>query len=105
MRELAGRMSRHRREIGSRPVSQQPRAAPAMFCSATQSPNTFRVVTWRSIEPKFDTVHARLLVMFLAFVQPLVRGWSRYFTWLHFKRTPGSVIRAHEHLPESVERL
>ena len=53
-----------------------------------------------SIEPKFDTVHARLLVMFLAFVQPLVRGWSRYFTWLHFKRTPGSVIRAHEHLPE-----
>jgi len=53
-----------------------------------------------SIEPKFDTVHARLLVMFLAFVQPLVRGWSRYFTWLHFKRTPGSVIRAHEHLPD-----
>ena len=53
-----------------------------------------------SIEPKFDTVHARLLVMLLAFAQPLVRGWSRYFTWLHFKRTPGSVIRAHEHLPE-----
>jgi O-antigen biosynthesis protein len=52
-----------------------------------------------SIEPKFDTVHARLLVMFLALVQPLVRGWSRYFTWLHFKRTPGSVIRTHEHLP------
>ncbi len=52
-----------------------------------------------SIEPKFDTVHARLLVMILAFVQPLVRGWSRYFTWLHFKRTPRSVIRAHEYLP------
>jgi GT2 family glycosyltransferase len=50
-----------------------------------------------SIEPKFDTVHARLLVMFLAFVQPLVRGWSRYFTWLHFKRTPRNVIRAHEY--------
>ncbi|HEY2143700.1 MAG TPA: glycosyltransferase, partial [Candidatus Udaeobacter sp.] len=50
-----------------------------------------------SIEPKFDTVHARLLVMLLAFVQPLVRGWSRYFTWLHFKRTPRSVIRAHEY--------
>jgi hypothetical protein len=29
-----------------------------------------------------------------------VRGFSRYFTWLHFKRTPTSVIRAHEHLPE-----
>src|SRR5947207_3390948 len=53
-----------------------------------------------SIEPKFDTVHARLLVMLLALAQPLVRGFSRYFTWLHFKRTPGSVIRAHEHLPE-----
>jgi len=52
-----------------------------------------------SIEPKFDTAGARLLVMFLAFVQPLVRGFSRYFTWLHFKRTPRSVIRTHEHLP------
>jgi hypothetical protein len=51
------------------------------------------------VEPKFDTVHARLLVMLLAFSQPLVRGWSRYFTWLHFKRTPRSVIRSHEHLP------
>src|SRR5262245_27196245 len=53
-----------------------------------------------SIEPKFDTAGARLLVMLLAFVQPLVRGFSRYFTWLHFKRTPASVIRSHEHLPE-----
>jgi len=51
------------------------------------------------IEPKFDTVPARLLVMCLAFLQPLVRGFSRYFTWLHFKRTPRSVIRAHEQLP------
>jgi GT2 family glycosyltransferase len=55
------------------------------------------------IEPKFDTVHARLLVMVLAFVQPLVRGFSRYFTWLHFKRTPRSVITTHEHLPEGAE--
>jgi glycosyltransferase involved in cell wall biosynthesis len=52
------------------------------------------------IEPKFDTIHARLLVMTLAFIQPLVRGWSRYFTWLHFKRTPRNVIATHEHLPE-----
>src|SRR5579864_1178621 len=51
------------------------------------------------IEPKFDTVPARLLVMCLAFVQPLVRGFSRYFTWLHFKRTPRSVISTHEQLP------
>jgi GT2 family glycosyltransferase len=55
------------------------------------------------IEPKFDTVAARLLVMFLAFAQPLVRGWSRYFTWLHFKRTPRGVISTHEHLPAGVE--
>ena len=54
------------------------------------------------IEPKFDTVRARLLVMILAFVQPLVRGFSRYFTWLRFKRTPANVIRKHEHLPERV---
>jgi hypothetical protein len=56
------------------------------------------------IEPRFDTVHARLLVMVLAFVQPLVRGWSRYFTWLHFKRTPRAVIASHEHLPAGAER-
>jgi O-antigen biosynthesis protein len=54
------------------------------------------------IEPKFDTVRARLLVMILAFVQPLVRGFSRYFTWLRFKRTPANVIRKHEHLSEPV---
>ncbi len=48
------------------------------------------------IEPKFDTIAARLLVMFLAFTQPLVRGWSRYFTWLQFKRTPRAVIAKHE---------
>ena len=53
------------------------------------------------IEPKFDTVPARLLVMFLAFAQPLVRGWTRYFTWLQFKRTPRCVIRTHEDLPEA----
>src|SRR5947199_6276328 len=52
------------------------------------------------IEAKFDTGPARLLVMCLAFLQPLVRGFSRYFTWLHFKRTPASVIRAHEPVPE-----
>jgi hypothetical protein len=56
------------------------------------------------LEPKFDTVHGRLLVMVLAFVQPLARGWSRYFTWLHFKRTPRSVIKTHEHLPTGAGR-
>jgi hypothetical protein len=51
------------------------------------------------IEPKFDTIAARLLVMSLAFWQPLIRGWSRYFTWLQFKRTPRAVIATHELLP------
>jgi len=48
------------------------------------------------LEPRFDTISARLLVAFLALTQPLVRGWARYFTWLKFKRTPESVISAKE---------
>ena len=48
------------------------------------------------IEPQFDTFPARLIVGFLAFMQPLGRGWARYFTWLKFKRTPGSVIASAE---------
>jgi GT2 family glycosyltransferase len=48
------------------------------------------------LEPRFDTIRARLLVAFLALSQPLVRGWARYFTWLKFKRTPESVISARE---------
>jgi glycosyltransferase involved in cell wall biosynthesis len=50
------------------------------------------------IERRFDTVFARLLVAFLAFSQPLARGWARYFTWLKFKRTPASVIQSRETL-------
>jgi hypothetical protein len=48
------------------------------------------------LEPRFDTILARLLVAFLALTQPLVRGWWRYYTWLKFKRTPPSVIAAKE---------
>ena len=48
------------------------------------------------LEPKHDTIRARLLVAFLALAQPLVRGWSRYFTWLKFKRTPPAVIASPE---------
>jgi len=44
------------------------------------------------IEPKHDTIRARLLVAFLAFAQPLTRGWARYFTWLKYKETPQAVI-------------
>ena len=54
------------------------------------------------IEPKFDTIRARLLVVFLAFMQPLGRGWARYFTWMKYKQTPGAVIAAPEaDLPEA----
>ncbi|MEO6052664.1 MAG: glycosyltransferase [Chthoniobacterales bacterium] len=48
------------------------------------------------LERQFDTIQARLLVTFLAFTQPLVRGWWRYYTWLKFKRTPPAVIATHE---------
>ncbi len=48
------------------------------------------------IEPAFDTIRARLLVAFLAFMQPLGRGWSRYFTWLKYKYTPRRVIATPE---------
>ena len=48
------------------------------------------------IEPKYDNIPARLLVAFLAFMQPLGRGWARYFTWLKFKRTPARVIATPE---------
>ena len=44
------------------------------------------------IERRFDTIPARLLVAFLAFMQPLGRGWARYFTWLRYKHTPRAVI-------------
>jgi len=48
------------------------------------------------IEPKFDTIPARILVGFLALMQPLGRGWARYFTWLQAKRTPAAVIATRE---------
>ncbi|HEX8296562.1 MAG TPA: glycosyltransferase, partial [Chthoniobacteraceae bacterium] len=44
------------------------------------------------IERRFDTIPARLLVVFLAFMQPLGRGWARYFTWMKYKQTPRAVI-------------
>ncbi len=48
------------------------------------------------IERRFDTIPARLLVAFLAFMQPLGRGWARYFTWLKYKHTPRAVISTPE---------
>jgi glycosyltransferase involved in cell wall biosynthesis len=58
------------------------------------------------LEAKYDTIPARVLVMLLAFTQPLVRGWARYYSWLKFKRTPESVIRApHAHATSPGRRL
>ena len=48
------------------------------------------------IEAEFDTIRARLLVAFLALVQPWARGWARYFTWLKYKHTPQAVIATRE---------
>ncbi len=48
------------------------------------------------IESPHDTVRGRLLVAVLAFLQPIVRGWKRYYTWLRVKRTPLSVINQPE---------
>jgi hypothetical protein len=57
------------------------------------------------IESKFDTIPARLLVSFLAFMQPLGRGWARYFTWLKYKVTPTQVIaRPEKGLPAASHR-
>lgn len=53
------------------------------------------------IEPKHDTIRARLLVSFLALAQPLTRGWARYFTWLKYKQTPQAVISRPEEKPAS----
>ena len=50
----------------------------------------------RGSNQSFDTYPARLVVGFLAFMQPLGRGWARYFTWLKFKRTPQAVIASEE---------
>lgn len=51
------------------------------------------------IEPKFDSIPARLLLLYLAIMQPWRRAWARYFTWLRGKRTPPAVIATKEDAP------
>ncbi len=51
------------------------------------------------IEPKFDTVARAVARHVSGFCATAGARFSRYFTWLHFKRTPRSVIRTHEQLP------
>lgn len=48
------------------------------------------------LEPKHDSVLSRLLLLYLAFTQPWVRSWARYFTWLKHKCTPRKVIASKE---------
>lgn len=51
------------------------------------------------IEAKFDSIPARLLLLYLAIMQPWRRAWARYFTWLQGKRTPPAVIATKEDAP------
>ncbi len=56
-------------------------------------------VSWMArakIEPKHDSVIARLLLLYLSVTQPLARGWARYMTWFRNKRTPTKVIASGE---------
>lgn len=58
-------------------------------------------MTRARIEPRFDTIRARLLLFYLALAQPLARSWARYFTWLKGRRTPESVVKTQESDPHA----
>ena len=51
------------------------------------------------IEPKFDTVAARLLVMFLAFAQPLVRGWTAISRGCNSSARRGALLELTSKMP------
>lgn len=51
------------------------------------------------LEPKFDLVRSRILLLYLAWAQPIVRGWARYITWVRHKQTPESVASSEEKNP------
>jgi glycosyltransferase involved in cell wall biosynthesis len=51
------------------------------------------------IETKYDSFASRLLLLYLAIVQPWGRAWARYFTWLRGRRTPPAVVAAKEDAP------
>jgi glycosyltransferase involved in cell wall biosynthesis len=44
------------------------------------------------VESRYRGIKSNLLVSLLAFLQPMERGWARYFTWMQKKRTPGNVL-------------
>jgi glycosyltransferase involved in cell wall biosynthesis len=74
---------------------EQVRIVPLLMLAATLVPAISFMVVAR-VEPKHDTVLARLTVFYLALTQPLVRDWARYFTWLKGKRTPDAVVQTPE---------
>ncbi|SDT89280.1 Glycosyltransferase, GT2 family [Verrucomicrobium sp. GAS474] len=67
--------------------------------------NGLSYMTRARIEPKFDSIRTRLLLFYLAIMQPLARGRARHFTWLRGKRTPEAVIATPESLPHASSSL
>lgn len=57
------------------------------------------------MEPKHDTILSRLLLLYLAWAQPIARAWARYITWLAGKRTPAAVLESKEKEPHKVPKL
>ncbi|HEY8966882.1 MAG TPA: glycosyltransferase [Candidatus Methylacidiphilales bacterium] len=73
------------------------RLVPLILFSLTLA-NGLSYMTRARIEPKFDSIRTRLLLFYLAVMQPLARGRARHFTWLRGKRTPEAVIATPENL-------
>ncbi len=44
------------------------------------------------VETPYHGIWSRVLVASLAILQPIVRGWARYSTWMKKKRTPRQVL-------------
>ncbi|MFZ5807067.1 MAG: glycosyltransferase [Verrucomicrobiota bacterium] len=53
------------------------------------------------IEPKHDSLSSRLVIFYLALVQPLVREWARYFAWL---QTPSLMSKTRRKVPRQKHR-
>jgi glycosyltransferase involved in cell wall biosynthesis len=51
------------------------------------------------VEAPYHGFWSRVMVSLLAILQPIFRGWARYFTWMSKKRVPGRVV------PSSREEL
>ena len=96
---VAGRHALHLLPLDSAGVAA---ADPARSCSASRCSVGLGYMAQARIETKFDSIPARLLLLYLAIMQPWRRAWARYFTWLRGKRTPPAVIAAKEDAPHLV---